>query len=97
MLTAESAMPQMQAVEPAVVQAGEVVKVTGENLGQANVKELYLTDGKRDIKVMMVEETESYIVFKVPPGLAAGRLALMVLTTGNTPKLIEQPVKVTVQ
>jgi hypothetical protein len=87
----------MQAVQPDVAQAGDVVKVTGENLGQSNVKELYLTDGKIDTKVTIVEETNTYIVFKVPADVSVGRRALMVLTTGNSPKLIEEPVKVTIQ
>lgn len=96
-LFADSAMPRMQTVEPLTAQVGDVVKVLGENLDRANVAALYLTDGKHDIKVTIVEETASYIVFRVPPDAATGRLALMVLTTGKSPRLIEEPVKLTIQ
>jgi len=34
---------------------------------------------------------------KIPATTKPGRLALMVLTTGKVPKLIEQPVKVTIE
>jgi hypothetical protein len=34
---------------------------------------------------------------KVPTAAKPGRLALMVLTKGKEPKLIEQPVKVTIE
>ena len=62
-----------------------------------NVAALYLTDGKNDIKVTIIEETANTILFKVPAKVETGRLALMVLTTGQNPKLIEEPVKVTIE
>jgi len=61
------------------------------------VVELYLTDGKKDTKVRMTEQGPTVIKFKVPDKVTTGRFALMVLTGGKDTKLIEQPVKVTIQ
>jgi IPT/TIG domain len=94
---ADSLTPQIRLVEPVTAQAGDTVKVVGENLGPASVAALYLTDGKNDTKVEIIEATSTSIAFKVPAGVNSGRLALMVLTTGPSPKLLEEPVKVTIE
>jgi hypothetical protein len=96
-LYAQQAMPRMTGVEPDSAKAGDVLTVSGEHLGKGEVVELYLTDGKKDTKVQMTEQGSTAIKFKVPDKAAAGRFALMVLTGGKEPKLIEQPVKVTIE
>jgi len=96
-LYAQQAMPRMTGVEPDSAKAGEVLTVSGEHLGKGEVVELYLTDGKKDTKVQMTEQGDTAIKFKVPEKATAGRFALMVLTGGKEPKLIEQPVKVTIE
>jgi hypothetical protein len=69
----------------------------GENLGRDSVAELYLTDSKKDVKVVIVEETDDSILFRVPAGVDTDRLALLVLTTGQEPTLIEEPMNITIQ
>lgn len=96
-LIAQSSDPQMRSVDPMSGKAGVVVTASGENLDKSAVAKLYLTDGTNDIEVRMDEQTATFIKFKIPPSAKPGRLALMVLTTGRTPKLIEQPVKVTIE
>lgn len=96
-LLSQSAMPRMTTVEPGNGKAGDILAVTGENLDKANVAELFLTDGTNDIKVAITEQAATSIKFKIPEKAKAGRLALMLLTKGKEPKLIEQPVKVTVE
>ena len=96
-LYAQQAMPRMTGVEPDSAKAGEVLTVSGEHLDKGEVVELYLTDGKNDTKVQMTEQSSTAIKFKVPDKATAGRFALMVLTGGKEPKLIEQPVKVTIE
>ena len=96
-LAAQAALPQMQNVDPASAKAGDVVTVTGENLGQSIVAALYLTNGKDDFKAEITEQTSTSIKFKVPSAVKTGRLALMVLTKGKEPKLIEEPVKVLIE
>ena len=95
-LPAEPAMPQMTAVEPASGASGDVLTVTGEKLDKENVAAVYLTDGSNDIKVAISEQTATSIKFTIPAEAKPGRFALMVLTAGKEPKLIEEPVKVTV-
>jgi hypothetical protein len=87
----------MRSVEPASGKIGDVLAVEGENLGQESVAGLYLTDGKTDIKVPIIEQTGTSIKFRIPSEAKPGRLALMVLTKDKPPRLIEQPVKITVE
>jgi hypothetical protein len=90
------AMPRMTTVEPGNGKVGDTLAVSGENLQKGSVAELFLTDGKNDIKCPMLEQSETAIKFKIPEKTKPGRFSLMILTTGKEPKLIEQPVKVTV-
>jgi hypothetical protein len=80
-------------VEPGNGKAGDVIAVAGENLQKDQVAKVYLTDGKNDFEVQIVEQTATSVKFKIP-AKATGRLALMVLTTGKDAKLMEQPVKI---
>lgn len=90
-------MPRMVSVEPAVGKVGDILTVTGENLEKTHVAELFLTDGKNDIKVPITEQAATTIKFRIPSNVKPGRFALMILTAGKDPKYIEQPVKVTVK
>lgn len=89
-------MPRMTTVEPGNGKVGDVLTVSGENLHKTAVSKLYLTDGKDDLAVDITDQAETAIKFKIPVKAKSGRFALMLLTTGKDPKLIEQPVKVTV-
>jgi hypothetical protein len=94
---AQQPVPRMTTVEPPSAKAGAEVVVNGENLQKEHVAKLYLTDGKNDTPVVMIEQAAATIKFKIPEKAAAGRFSLMLLTTGNEPKLIEQPVRVTIE
>ena len=93
---AQAPMPRMASVEPMNGKAGDVLVVSGENLAKDSVAKLYLTDGTNDTQVDITEQNATTLKFKIPAKVKAGRLALMVLTGGKEPKLIEQPVKVTI-
>ena len=93
---AQQAMPRMTTVEPASGKTGDVITVSGENLQKEQVSKVYLTDGKNDVQVAVMEQAATSLKFKIPEK-AKGRLALMLLTVGKEPKLIEQPVKLTVE
>ena len=93
----QAAMPVMSSVEPASERVGDLLVVQWVNLGQDNVAALYLTDGKADIKVPIIEQTVTSIKFRIPSEAKPGRLALMVLTKDKNPRLIEEPVKITVE
>ena len=92
---AQQAMPRMISVDPPNGKKGDVITITGENLQKDVVSKVYLTDGKNDLVVEVTEQTGTAIKFKIPVK-AAGRLALMILTTGKDAKYIEQPVKLTI-
>lgn len=96
-LRSQTEMPTMSSVEPASGKVGAVLVIQGTNLNRDNVAALYLTDGRTDIKVSIIEQTATSITFRIPPEAKPGRLALMVLTKGKDPKLIEEPVKVTIE
>jgi hypothetical protein len=93
---AQEAMPRMSSVDPGNGKKGDVVAVTGENLDKANVTKVYLTDGKNDVECVVTEQTATEIKLKIPDK-ATGRMALMILTGGKEPRLIEQPVKITIE
>ena len=93
----QAGMPMMRSIEPPSGKAGDVLVVEGENLGQENVAALYLTDGTTDIKVPMIEQTATFIKFKIPSEAKPWRFALMVLTKDKTPRLIEEPIRITVE
>ena len=90
-------MARMNSVEPANVKAGAEATVSGENLDKNTVTEIYITDGKSDIKLDIVQQSAASIKFRVPASTKAGRFSMMLLTSGFDPKLIEQPVKLNVE
>ena len=93
----QQAMPRMTAVDPGNGKIGDVITVAGENLEKDQVAKVFLTDGKNDVPVDITDQTATAIKFKIPAKATPGRFALMLLTSGKEPKLIEQPVKVTVE
>jgi len=87
----------MISVEPASAKNGADVTVSGENLDKANVAEVYLTDGQNDTKVEIIEQAAATIKIRVPASMKPGRFGLVVLTASKPQRLIEQPVKLTVE
>ena len=79
-----------------MAKSGDAVSATCTNADKASVAELYLTDGKKDTKVSITEQSAEKISFKVPAALKPGRYHLMFLTA-NKASMIEQPVVITVE
>ena len=52
---AQQPMPRMSTVDPGNGKAGDVITVAGENLQKEHVAKVFLTDGKNDIPVEVVE------------------------------------------
>ncbi|MEZ5352036.1 MAG: hypothetical protein R2762_05320 [Bryobacteraceae bacterium] len=82
----------MRVCDPAQGKVGDIIAVSGENLGKDRVAEVFLTKGTEDIKVDVVAQSKTLVKFKVPPEATEGRYAITVLTTTSIPQLIEQPV-----
>jgi hypothetical protein len=89
-------MPRCSSVDPDMAKSGDAVSVTCQDAGKANVAELYLTDGKKDTKVSIMEQSAEKIKFQVPAAIKPGRYHLMFLTA-NKASMIEQPVVITVE
>lgn len=88
---------RINSVDPLTGRVGDTIGCAGEGIDAAKVEELYLTDGTNDIKVQILEQNDTAIKFKVPSGVKPGRYSLMIKTKGADPKLLEQPVKLTVE
>lgn len=89
--------PLMRSVNPDTAKIGDDITVTGEYLDKARVSAVYLTDGKTEIKMSIVTQTETTIQAKIPDKVKPGRLRLMVLTTGSEPQFLEQPVSIAIE
>ena len=89
--------PQATRLEPRVAKPGAVLTITGVSLGKARVEEVYLTDHRFDIKVKVLEQTDSTLRIRVPPFAKAGRQQLLLLTSGADPVYLEEPVFVLVE
>jgi len=89
--------PVMRTVSPETVKAGEVATVSGEFLDKSRVAELFLTTAQKDFKVQILEQSATSIKFKVPNNIAPGRYTLSVLLADVEPKVIEEPVRLTVE
>lgn len=96
LLLAASGVPMMRALDRDEAKRGDIVVVSGENLGKANISELYLTNGKDDFKVDITEQTAATLKFRVGKDIRFGRYSLMILTGGEQPMFIEQPVKISI-
>jgi len=88
------AMPRISTVEPAAGKAGTEITASGEELSKKVVLKLLITDGKKDIELSVTAQEDKSIKFKIPEGLQPGRYGLAVVTKD---KIIDQPVKVTVE
>lgn len=94
-LVAFQALPRCSALEPDTAKAGDVVSLKGENLDKKSSADVFLTDGSKDVKVSISEQSETEIKFKVPT-LKAGRYHVAILTA-NKASIIDQPVVLTVE
>ncbi len=89
--------PRMKSVDPASGKVGEELTISGENLSVKFVREVYLTIGNKDIKAEITQQAAETLKLKIPAAAKPGRYSLTVLTAEKVPKLIEQPVKCTVE
>jgi hypothetical protein len=84
--------PQMTDISQKAAKPGEIIIVSGQGLNSKNIDEIYLTDHKFDMRVKVLEQTQTTVKFRVPPFAKPGRTQLLFLTKGDEPKLLEQPV-----
>ncbi len=95
-VVAQTKTARLATVTPETGKAAAEYITAGENLSKAGVRELFLTNGKDDIKVEIVTQKDEAIQFKVPGNTKPGRYSLMILTADGK-QLVEQPVKLTIE
>jgi hypothetical protein len=83
--------PEMDTLSAKTAKPGDVLDIVGVGLNQRNIDEVYLTDHKFDMRVKVLEQKDTLIKFRVPPFAKPGRMQILVLTKGDNPKLLEQP------
>ena len=59
-------------IDPLHITPGEVVTATGYGLDRSNIGALYLTDGTRTVKPIVLNQTANEIQFRVPGEAAPG-------------------------
>jgi hypothetical protein len=88
--TSDLVTPIIKTVSPVTAVIGQIVSADGNAL-KSRVSDVYLTDGKKDYKVTLLEQSEQTLKFKVPAGVPVGHYRLMVATPDNPPFFVEQP------
>lgn len=76
-------------VAPFEAKAGDIAVASGDNLSAARVLALYLTDGKTDMKVEILEQTDTMIRFRIPAKVAPGKLRLAIQNEAQV--MLDQP------
>jgi hypothetical protein len=94
-LSAFDGYPRCTAVDPDTAKTGDTVNVTCENVNKTTVADLYLTDGKDDTKIVVMDHTQDKIKFQVPR-MKPGRYHIAFLTA-NKASMVEQPVVLNVE
>lgn len=89
--------PQAVKMEPKNAKPGTIVTITGVALGTSAVDEVYFTDHRFDMKVKVLEQTDTMLKVRIPPFLKPGRQQLLLLTKGETQVYLEQPFYVLVE
>ena len=95
-LLAQTKSPRLATVTPDTGNSSVSYTAAGENLTKDSIKDLYITNGKDDIKVEIVSQKDDSIVFKVPASTKPGRYSLMILTADGK-QFLEQPVKLNIE
>lgn len=94
-LSAFQGVPKCSSVDPETAKTGDMVNVTCENLDKSTVGGVYLTDGKDDTKVAVMDHTADKLKIQVP-NIKPGRYHIAFLTA-NKSSMVEQPVVLTVE
>jgi hypothetical protein len=87
----------LQEVQPSSGKVGSVLRLHGADLNKAKVDSVYLSDQTLDLMVKVLNQTDNFIEFRIPPSVKPGKLQLVLKTAGKEPRLLEQPFYVKVE
>jgi len=89
--------PLVRTLAPSPAKPGNTLVATGQNLGKELVASVYLTQGDATFQVEITSQTPDTIKMKLPANLKPGRFGFMILTRGETPRYIDEPVFVYIE
>ena|SRR5271165_7088845 len=89
--------PVVKTLTPSPARAGAELVATGQHLGKDFVGAAYLTMGDDNFPLEIKSQSEDTIKTTVPSGLKTGRYGFMVLTRGEIPRYIDEPVFVVIE
>jgi hypothetical protein len=97
-LTLASPLPaqMLERVKPDNGQVGTVLRAYGMDLGKQKIDSVYLSDQTFDMMVKVLNQTDQFIEFRIPPFVKPGKLQLVLKTAGKEPVMLEQPVYIKV-
>ena len=88
---------ELERVRPDSGAVGTVLRAYGKNLGKQTIDSVYLSDQTLDMMVKVLNQTDQFIEFRIPPSVKPGKLQLVLKTAGKQPLLLEQPVYVKIE
>jgi hypothetical protein len=89
--------PLVRTLAPSPAKPGSELVAAGQNLGKEFVASAYLTQGENTFELEITSQTPQSIKAKIPANLKPGRFGLMVLTRGEVPRYIDEPVFVNIE
>jgi hypothetical protein len=84
--------PLVRTLAPSPAKPGAILAATGQNLGKEFVASAYLTQGENTYQLEITSQTTDSIKAKIPADLKPGHFGLMILTCGEVPRYIDEPV-----
>jgi hypothetical protein len=87
----------LRTVSPESGRVGAVLRVQGSELSKQKIDSVYLSDQTLDMMVKVLNQTDNFIEFRIPPSVKPGRFQLVVKTAGKEPRILEMPVFVKVE
>jgi hypothetical protein len=98
LIVATSSQAQvLKAVYPDNGKVGSVLRVHGTELNKERVDSVYLSDQTLDMMVKVVNQTDNFIEFRIPPSVKPGKFQLVIKTAGKAPRILEQPFYIKVE
>jgi hypothetical protein len=87
----------LNAVRPDSGKVGSVLRIQGTDLSKVKVDSVYLSDQTLDMMVKVLNQTDNFIEFRIPPSVKPGKFQLVIKTAGKEPHILEQPFYIKVE
>jgi hypothetical protein len=88
---------QLDGVRPDSGKVGSVLRIRGADLDKTKVDSVYLSDQTLDMMVKVLNQTDDFIEFRIPPSVKPGKFQLVIKTAGKKPSILEQPFYIKVE